>query len=287
MIPHRDLSIISNRLFKENGGRRIPETTIELDYALGWFLTELSRHSFGAKLTFKGGTALRRCHIGEYRFSEDLDFTLLYDDVTFEQVRKAFEEVASKVKDATGMDFRFDALDPTPHKNSHTFTMAFTGPMRSERRFKVDITISECVVGALQQTPIIRTYVEFDFPDGAFVKAYSLDEIAAEKIVALTDKQRTQPRDLYDLWYLSSEGHVDVATLAHPVAAKLDHRQRSAEGLGDVFMGKEAALKRAWETRLAPQMAAIPEFGMVFREVDRLLRQSEIFETALTLQKHP
>jgi hypothetical protein len=35
MIPHRDLSIISNRLLKQNGGRRIPETTIELDYALG------------------------------------------------------------------------------------------------------------------------------------------------------------------------------------------------------------------------------------------------------------
>lgn len=285
MIPHRDLSIISNRLFKQNGGRRIPETTIELDYALGWFLTELGKHPFGDKLAFKGGTALRRCHIGEYRFSEDLDFTLLYNDVTFEQVKAAFEEVSSKVRERTGMDFRFDAPDPEPHKNSHTFTMRFTGPMWSERRFKVDITITECIFGDLEIRPVIRTYDEFDFPDGASVKAYSLAEIAAEKLVALTDKQRTQPRDLYDLWYLSGEGHVEVTELAHAVAAKLDIRQRSAEGLHDVFKSKEAALKRAWETRLAPQMAEIPEFGAVFRETDRLLRQSKVFDTALTIQK--
>jgi predicted nucleotidyltransferase component of viral defense system len=228
---------------------------------------------------------LRRCHIGEYRFSEDLDFTLLYNDVTFEQIRAAFDEVSSKVRDRTGMDFRFDAPDPKSHQNSHTFFMRFTGPMGAERRFKVDITIAECIVGDLERRPVILTYEEYDFPDGASVKAYSLDEIATEKIVALTDKQRTQPRDLYDLWYLSSEGHVDITSLAHAVAAKLDIRQRSAEGLHGVFKDKEAALKRAWETRLSPQMADIPEFGAVFRETDRLFRQSKVFDAALTIQK--
>jgi len=37
MITQRNLSLISNSLLKEHGGRRIPEQTIELDYALGWF----------------------------------------------------------------------------------------------------------------------------------------------------------------------------------------------------------------------------------------------------------
>lgn len=233
MIPHRDLSIISNRLRKENGGRRIPESTIELDYALGWFLGELGQHPVGDKLAFKGGTALRRCHIGEYRFSEDLDFTLLYDDVTFDQVKAAFEETASKVKDRTGMDFGFDAQDPTPHKNSHTFTMRFTGPMRSERKFKVDITISERIAGDLERCAIIKTYDEFDFPDGASIKAYSLNEIAAEKLVALTDKQRTQPRDLYDTWYLSSEGHVESRTwpMRSPPSWTIDNDRRRASSM--------------------------------------------------------
>jgi predicted nucleotidyltransferase component of viral defense system len=29
------------------------------------------------RLAFKGGTALKKCYFGDYRFSEDLDFTLI------------------------------------------------------------------------------------------------------------------------------------------------------------------------------------------------------------------
>jgi predicted nucleotidyltransferase component of viral defense system len=62
MINQRELSLISNDLYKASGGRRVPDQTIELDYALGWFLSELAQHSFGNYLAFKGGTALRRCY---------------------------------------------------------------------------------------------------------------------------------------------------------------------------------------------------------------------------------
>ena len=115
MIPQRDFSLISNRLLKELGGRRVPEQTIELDYALGWFLCEMSFHSIAESLAFKGGTALRRCHFGEYRFSEDLDFTLLTEQLTFEQIKKAFEEIAASVKVKTGMDFGFSREDSQSH----------------------------------------------------------------------------------------------------------------------------------------------------------------------------
>jgi hypothetical protein len=32
MIPQRNISLLSNRLYKEHGGRRIPETVLERDY---------------------------------------------------------------------------------------------------------------------------------------------------------------------------------------------------------------------------------------------------------------
>ncbi len=285
MIQQRQLSLISNRLLKENGGRRIPDATIELDYALGWFLSELAKHSFGEKLAFKGGTALRRCHIGEYRFSEDLDFTLLQDDVNFAQIQVAFEEVAAAVRERTGMDFQFLQPDRVQHQNSHTFFMRFTGPMRSERTFKVDITIAERIVVDLESKPVIRTYDEFDFPEGVMLKTYSLAEIAAEKLVALTDKQRTQPRDLYDLWFLSTEGYIDVESLADAVAQKLDFRNRPAKGLEEILKGKKAVLERTWTSRLDPQMAAVPKFDAVFREVERTIRQSDVFGLAAKMQK--
>jgi hypothetical protein len=75
MIPQRNLSLLANRLAKE-GGRRIPESVLERDYCLAWFLAALAETDLKAVLGFKGGTALKRCYFSDYRFSEDLDFTL-------------------------------------------------------------------------------------------------------------------------------------------------------------------------------------------------------------------
>ena len=55
MIAHRDLSVISNQFLKQNGGRRIPDQTM-LDYALSWFLSELTIHGFGEGTAFKVGS---------------------------------------------------------------------------------------------------------------------------------------------------------------------------------------------------------------------------------------
>jgi hypothetical protein len=78
-------------------------------------------------------------HLGEYRFSEDLDFTLLNED-DFDTVTRAFSEVAASVTEETGMAFAYQRPDRNPHENSHTFYMTFTGPMGRAREFKVDVT---------------------------------------------------------------------------------------------------------------------------------------------------
>ena len=75
MIPQRNISLLSNRLALK-GLRRIPEKVLELDYCLAWFLIGLSKTTLREYMVFKGGTALKRCYFPEYRFSEDLDFSL-------------------------------------------------------------------------------------------------------------------------------------------------------------------------------------------------------------------
>ncbi len=84
MIPQRNISLISNTPMTA-GGRRIPEAVIKRDYVLAWFLTGLAGHPLRDVLAFKGGTALRRCWFADYRFSEDLDFTLTRP-ITFEEI---------------------------------------------------------------------------------------------------------------------------------------------------------------------------------------------------------
>ena len=96
MIPQRNLSLLANRLHKEHSGRRIPESVLERDYCLAWFLAGFSQSQLAKLLIFKGGTALKRCYFGDYRFSEDLDFTLA-GAADFAEIRNGLEEVYQHV----------------------------------------------------------------------------------------------------------------------------------------------------------------------------------------------
>ena len=56
----------------------IPWEVLERDYLLSWVLIGISEvPMLRDSLVFKGGTALRKCYFGDYRFSEDLDFSAL------------------------------------------------------------------------------------------------------------------------------------------------------------------------------------------------------------------
>ncbi|MCC6998939.1 MAG: nucleotidyl transferase AbiEii/AbiGii toxin family protein, partial [Deltaproteobacteria bacterium] len=232
MIPQRNLSLLSNRLARV-GGRRIVESVLERDYCLAWFLVGLSRTPLREALVFKGGTALKRCYFGDYRFSEDLDFTLA-EPRELDAILAGLEAVYAEVQRASGIVVRFARADRKAHQNSHTFYLGYEGPLpaASPREVKVDITIREQLVKAVQERPVLRGYEEYaDLPEDALVRVYALEEIAVEKLVALTDKARNEPRDLYDLWHLTKEGLVDFATLLPEVEAKLAFRGRSRDAM--------------------------------------------------------
>src|SRR3989338_6481383 len=143
MIPQRALSLLSNRL-ATSGGRRIPETVLERDYCLSWFLVGLSRSPLRDRLAFKGGTALKQCYFGDYRFSEDLDFTLT-TEASWEELEQGLAAVFKETQHASGMNIRFDHVDRHAHENSHTVYMTYEGPLPGGpgKRIKTDITIRE------------------------------------------------------------------------------------------------------------------------------------------------
>jgi len=278
MIPQRNLSVLSNRL-AEGGGRRIPETVLERDYCLAWFLVGLSRTPLRERLAFKGGTALKRCYFGDYRFSEDLDFTLRAD-VPFEVIRQELEPVFAEVGRAAAVTIRFAQQDKQAHQNSHTFYLGYEGPLPATARpkqVKVDITIKEELVFPLESRKVLRAYPEYhDLPEDAEVLAYSLGEIAAEKVVALLDAARNEPRDLYDIWFLTCHGHIDLRDWTHAMEKKWEFRKRKPADMREALESKEARYKKLWDVRLAAQMAELPEYAEVFRSVRRALRDAGI-----------
>jgi uncharacterized protein len=275
MIPQRNISLLANRLAKA-GGRRIPESVLERDYCLAWFLCALAQSELRRRLAFKGGTALKRCYFGDYRFSEDLDFTLLAP-MSFEDIRHQLEGVFAAVREASGIEFAFDREDRHQHANSHTFYLRYVGPLPAGGSVKVDITIREQIVFPLEDRAVLRAYGEFaDLPSGRVMKAYSLAETTTEKVLALADHARNEPRDLYDLWHLVCSEGIDLSDLAEAVTAKLTFRGLETMGIQDSILQKEARLKALWAARLANQMAVLPPFDQVFREFRRVLRQANL-----------
>src|SRR6266571_2073050 len=72
--PH--MRPLRTRLQEARNRHGIPWDVLERDYILSWILAGIYQVPLLREtLVFKGGTALKKCYFGDYRFSEDLDFT--------------------------------------------------------------------------------------------------------------------------------------------------------------------------------------------------------------------
>jgi uncharacterized protein len=282
MIPQRNISLLSNRLALK-GLRRIPEKVLELDYCLAWFLIGLSKTTLREYMVFKGGTALKRCYFPEYRFSEDLDFSL-FQDISLEGILSGLKDVYRQVRRESGIVFDFGGQDRSRHQNCHTFYLTYDGPLSasSPKKVKVDITIKEKFVFPVNNQAVLRGYDEYeDIIEDGVIKVYSLNEICVEKLLALTDPARNEPRDLYDFWYLVAHKHVDLSMLLPEIMMKLEFRARSHTTLGENFDKKEARYCKLWEKRLGAQMTFLPSFNDVFRSARRAIKSAGISGSGL------
>ena len=77
MIHSSEISKLAHKL-------GLGDKTIEKDYVLTWVLHAIAASPLQDKLAFKGGTAIKKMYVPEYRFSEDLDFTVLASETTNE-----------------------------------------------------------------------------------------------------------------------------------------------------------------------------------------------------------
>src|SRR5258708_34480199 len=85
---------------KYAGLNRVSDRQIEKDYILTWLLYGISQHRIlKTAMAFKGGTVLKKCYFVDYRFSEDLDFTLLDQSHDHQMLKGYLDEVFAWVKE--------------------------------------------------------------------------------------------------------------------------------------------------------------------------------------------
>ncbi|MCB0368370.1 MAG: nucleotidyl transferase AbiEii/AbiGii toxin family protein, partial [Bdellovibrionales bacterium] len=212
MIPKQDVLDAAKQL-------GLPPTTIEKDYALGWFLYGISAHSKLEKWIFKGGTCLKKCFFETYRFSEDLDFTVPENAVyNITDIEKSLYELAEWIGDESGIDCNLHPIKIEELKNPRGNTtfcanVRFSGPLqmpkRMQQRIKFDITNDELVVDSIDNREIHHPYRDAIDPS-PLVRCYSVNDILAEKARALVERSG-RARDVFDLVNISRNFREDVS----------------------------------------------------------------------------
>ena len=249
------------------------DDVIEKDYVVGWLLWGIgSDPDLSAHWAFKGGTSLKKCYVETWRFSEDLDFTVIPGGPDKpETIEPIIKRVLERVHDESGIDF--SAKAPVfKHADKYLYTegrVYYRGPRNapSAASIKLDISGSEKIVRPTELKEISHPYSD-ELPKPAKVRCYAFEEVFAEKIRAMGERGR--PRDLYDIVLLFRRGEFQSApkiikdVLENKCASK-GVSIPTLEALQNATTKNE--LISEWKNMLGHQLQTLPPFDDFWSEL--------------------
>ncbi len=279
--------ILYNRLEVLREKYNITWELFEQDYVLSWMLAGIaSTPELKELVIFKGGTALKKSYFGEYRFSQDLDFSVvspLPEDHTLGKLIQNACYKAMQLQGAQGNPIGLSYLpyrENSPHpENQKAFVILAQFPWHREplTRVMIELTTQEKVI----LPPEERTIIHTDYGEvlKARLKTYALEEIISEKIRAILQFSiklhergwgRSRARDYYDIWRIlvDYKDHINLAIIPGMVEQKCAAKKIRFSSPSDLF-SKELLknLDEAWTRWLAPCVPHLPNKEQVLVEL--------------------
>lgn len=274
------------RLEQERTRLKAPWNVLEQDYILSWVLIGISSVPLlKDNLAFKGGTALKKCYFGEYRFSEDLDFSYIGDasnavllmDLLREACTLATQGMSAYMPSPILTIEQYTEKQPHP-EGQLAFVIRAQLPWHKEPTVKVmvEITMQEKVILPLMPKNIIHRYGE---DIDAIINVYSLEEIISEKLRAIlqyTKKlheqgwARSRVRDYYDLWNIFKNFSTQINTLVirNTLQSKCASKGVTFTTSEDFFQPITLDdAKKGWEQWLSPLVSGLPEYNEVISDL--------------------
>ena len=264
----------------------IPWEVLERDYLLSWVLAGIAAvPELSDTLVFKGGTALKKCYFGDYRFSEDLDFSGTTTVPTGAAMDKAMRTACATAAQLLNVVApvgivceRYTEKDPHPGgQEAFTIRARFPWQRQPTMRVMVEISVDEQVLLPAQHRRVIHEYGE---PLEVEVKVYALEEIVAEKLRAILQHierlevrgwDRSRARDYYDLWRIlaSFQDQMNLTGFATLLANKCALRRVRFTSSKDFFPDTLMThVEKTWEQWLGPLVPDLPLFQTVITKLE-------------------
>ncbi len=235
-------------------------------------------------LIFKGGTALKKCYFGNYRFSQDLDFSVQgaypSGDILFSLINEACEIAQVSADDVQFQCKKYPEQSPHPEAQE-AFVIHARLPWQRDfnTSVKVEVATRELVVLPPQERPILHEYNE---ELNGSVLVYRVEEIIAEKIRAILQLAkklhergwgRSRVRDYYDLWRIFQEygGQIDKSILPDLVRQKCAIKDVVFTAVDDLFRARLMEFLKEWDKWLEPIVPVVPNKDMVISELKEYL----------------
>lgn len=249
----------------------VPRETIEKDYCLTWVLLGMAKLKIASELIFYGGTALKKIYFDDYRFSYDLDFILLHLEVN--ELLENFAKVFTYLKKKANLKCELNPERVWREGGRSKFPLAYDGfaQIGGIKEVEVDVVkLTETeITKPIKERKILTQYS--DLKDAsAKLRVYSLEAIATDKLVTVLDTSRSEPRDLYDLWYLLKRGRLNLKVICDNFEKKCGYKipiQTIKEEIRTPFYRKR------WEKRLKDQIHNLPSIDEVIAEMNTLLEK--------------
>ena len=281
---------LRTRLDEARARLGIPWEVLERDYLLSWILAGISTvETLRDTLAFKGGTALKKCYFGNYRFSEHLDFSSVGKAPTGEAMEEAIRQASNAAAalldpyapvEITCERYTERAAHPG---GQEAFTIRARLPWHRTplTRVIVETAVDEKVMKPVQKRPVIHEYGE---PFDAQVTVYALEEIVAEKLRAILQHvehlqekgwSRSRARDYYDLWRVlkAYRDQMDLSNFAPFLRDKCAVRHVAFNGPQDFFQEQMLAyVEKTWVQWLDPLVPGLPPFETVLGELRPQIR---------------
>lgn len=191
-----------------NAGQRFSPAIVAKEMLHFDLLRALSNSSLGDSLVFQGGTALRICHNGD-RLSEDLDFVCGFGSAEPLVIDPMLEILQQQMDERYGLQVdqvqgpKGQELTECAQVKRWEFLICLPVQKKMER-----IRVEICNVPAHSASPMLirPTYPQLEQMEPIVLLVESIQEIMADKIVALAARKWLKYRDVWDLKQLTDRG---------------------------------------------------------------------------------